>query len=320
MIFSALLENGTHLVQPLDRTAFSVLKNAMKKCINAWSLANPGKTLSRYTLIEVVYPAFRAAFGNGDVIRESFRATDIWPWGRGNVDLNRLKPSEVFAPDPDEDDVVSHSVSHPPIDDHNSHHLTATVPAPLEVEAALGELDLAADSGAALPYHQLDLQLGQESQESVGQGGRAEQHGVLQESSGEAAQGDQDHRGDQGDAGGPAHHIEEAVGEDPRAGERHNQVQGGHREVRAKEGPQGGEDQGSPLTTGYNLSCTPSSSITPRTSASKSSDDHPGLVSSNNNMSLDERRRKYVYFLLLSSNINFCIAEVFFKFSFLGRK
>ena len=114
-----LLENGTHLTQPLDRTVFSSLKCAMKKCLNAWSLANSGKTLDKYTLVKAVYPAFRMALGDGKVIREGFRATDIWPWGQGNVDLERLRPSEVFASEEDE-------LSQPP---------AVAVHDPIEVEA-----------------------------------------------------------------------------------------------------------------------------------------------------------------------------------------
>ena len=98
---------------------FSSLKSAMKKCLNAWSLANMGKTLDKYSLVKAVYPAYRMALGDGSVIREGFRATDIWPWGQGNVDLERLRPSEVFAPDIDE-------VSQPP---------AVAVHAPIEVEA-----------------------------------------------------------------------------------------------------------------------------------------------------------------------------------------
>lgn len=63
------------------------------------------------------------ALGDGNVIREGFRATDIWPWGQGNVDLERLRPSEVFA---QEEDEVPPAVA---------------VHAPIEVEADVSNLD-----------------------------------------------------------------------------------------------------------------------------------------------------------------------------------
>ena len=104
IFFLVLLENATHLVQPLDVRIFSPMKAEMVNRVANWRQKNPGITLNKYELIRVVLPALKTALGNKNTIKEGFRASGLWVEGKGwdpsQVDFSRMKASEVFAQDP----------------------------------------------------------------------------------------------------------------------------------------------------------------------------------------------------------------------------
>ena len=103
-----LLENATHLVQPLDVRIFSPLKAEMDKRKQLWRDANPGKTINKYELIRIILPALEKTLGNKSLIKEGFRASGLYVEGKGfdpsQVDFSRMKASEVFAEGEDLDD------------------------------------------------------------------------------------------------------------------------------------------------------------------------------------------------------------------------
>ena len=96
--FSVLLENATHLTQPLDIRIFSPLKNEMKKMTQVWSNHpdNQGKTIGKYEVIRVVFPALVKALSNKTNIKEGFRASGLYPWDPSQVDFSRMEASNVF--------------------------------------------------------------------------------------------------------------------------------------------------------------------------------------------------------------------------------
>ena len=96
-----LLENATHLVQPLDVRIFSPAKAEMKKRLQTWRDENRGKQIDKYQLIRIILPALEKALGNKSLIKEGFRATGLYVEGRGfdpsQVDFSRMHASEVFV-------------------------------------------------------------------------------------------------------------------------------------------------------------------------------------------------------------------------------
>ena len=108
MLISVLLENATHLVQPLDVRIFSPMKAEMMNMVANWRQKNPGKTLTKYELVRVVLPALRTVLGNKDTIKEGFKCTGLYVPGKGwdpsQVDFSRMKASEVFAQKKDVED------------------------------------------------------------------------------------------------------------------------------------------------------------------------------------------------------------------------
>ena len=98
---SVLLENATHLVQPLDVRIFASVKKGMEKQLQIWRDANPGKTINKYDLIRAILPALEKGLGNKSLIKEGFRASGLYVEGKGfdpsQVDFSRMKASEVFA-------------------------------------------------------------------------------------------------------------------------------------------------------------------------------------------------------------------------------
>ena len=89
LVLSVLLENATHLVQPLDVRIFSPAKAEM------------GKQIDKYELIRVILPALEKTFGNKSLIKEGFRASGLYVEGKGfdpsQVDFSRMHASEVFV-------------------------------------------------------------------------------------------------------------------------------------------------------------------------------------------------------------------------------
>ena len=98
---SVLLENATHLIQPLDVRIFSPIKAEMEKQVEIWRQANRGKNITKYELIRVILPALEKGLGNKSLIKEGFRASGLYVEGKGfdpsQVDFARLKASEVFT-------------------------------------------------------------------------------------------------------------------------------------------------------------------------------------------------------------------------------
>ena len=101
LVLSVLLENATHLVQPLDVRIFSPAKAEMKKRLQTWRDENRGKQIDKYQLIRIILPALEKALGNKSLIKEGFRATGLYVEGRGfdpsQVDFSRMHASEVFV-------------------------------------------------------------------------------------------------------------------------------------------------------------------------------------------------------------------------------
>ena len=101
LVLSVLLENATHLVQPLDVRIFSPAKAEMGKRLQTWRDENRGKQIDKYELIRVILPALEKALGNKSLIKEGFRATGLYVEGKGfdpsQVDFSRMHASEVFA-------------------------------------------------------------------------------------------------------------------------------------------------------------------------------------------------------------------------------
>ena len=96
---SVLLENSTHLTQPLDIRIFSPLKNEIKKMTQMWSNHpdNRGKTIGKYEIVRVTFPALVKALSNKSNIKEGFRASGLYPWDPSQVDFSRMEASNVFA-------------------------------------------------------------------------------------------------------------------------------------------------------------------------------------------------------------------------------
>ena len=94
-----LLENATHLIQPLDIRIFSPLKNEMKKMVQLWSNRpeNQGKTIGKYELIRVLFPALIKAFSNKSNIEQGFKKSGLFPWDPSQVDFSRMEASDVFT-------------------------------------------------------------------------------------------------------------------------------------------------------------------------------------------------------------------------------
>ena len=96
-----LLENATHLVQPLDVRIFSPAKAEMGKMLQTWRDENRGRQIDKYQLIHVILPALEKALGNKSLIKEGFRATGLYVEGKGfdpsQVDFSRMHASEVFV-------------------------------------------------------------------------------------------------------------------------------------------------------------------------------------------------------------------------------
>ena len=101
LVLSVLLENATHLVQPLDVRIFSPSKAEMGKRLQAWRDENRGRQIDKYQLIHVILPALEKALGNKSLIKEGFRATGLYVEGKGfdpsQVDFSRMHASEVFV-------------------------------------------------------------------------------------------------------------------------------------------------------------------------------------------------------------------------------
>ena len=101
LVLSVLLENATHLVQPLDVRIFSPAKAEMGKRLQAWRDENRGKQIDKYELIRVILPALEKTFGNKSIIKEGFRASGLYVEGKGfdpsQVDFSRMHASEVFV-------------------------------------------------------------------------------------------------------------------------------------------------------------------------------------------------------------------------------
>ena len=145
---SVLLENATHLVQPLDVRIFSPMKAEMMNRVASWRQHNPGVTLNKYELVRVVLPALRTALGNKDTIKEGFRASGLFVEGKGwdpsQVDFSRMKASEVFAQKKDNEDPNSVNDEVPEV--------SANVPgAPIILDAAVAGpiMDMASLSEAS---------------------------------------------------------------------------------------------------------------------------------------------------------------------------
>ena len=110
------MENATHLIQPLDIRIFSPLKNEMAKMVQKWSNHpdNHGKTIGKYELIRVIFPALVKALSNKSNIEEGFRASGLYPWDPSQVDFSRMEASNVFTQDNSDVDCVSMEINNVP--------------------------------------------------------------------------------------------------------------------------------------------------------------------------------------------------------------
>ena len=135
LVLSVLLENATHLVQPLDVRIFSPAKSEMGKMLQTWRDENRGKNIDKYQLIRVILPALEKALGNKSLIKEGFRATGLYVEGRGfdpsQVDFSRMHASEVFVQEETEDNpdgVTAAELPSADPDDEVQNHLLPVTP------------------------------------------------------------------------------------------------------------------------------------------------------------------------------------------------
>ena len=91
--------NATHVVQPLDIGVFGPLKSRLESLCHDWhnDPANAGKQLGRYGfMVSVAYKAFERTFKTPGLVSKAFARAGLVPWRPNDVDLSRLKPSQVY--------------------------------------------------------------------------------------------------------------------------------------------------------------------------------------------------------------------------------
>ena len=101
-LFSAHM---THHLQPLDLVMFAPVKREMQSLSQAWIAANPGQTLSKYTMItEAAYPAMEKVC-TPELIKKSWVVSGVFPWDEERPRRNgKFGPSEIFKDTDDRDD------------------------------------------------------------------------------------------------------------------------------------------------------------------------------------------------------------------------
>ena len=100
-LFSAHM---THHLQPLDLVMFAPVKREMQSLSQAWIAANPGQTLSKYTMItEAAYPAMEKVC-TPELIKKSWEVSGVFPWDEERPRRNgKFGPSEIFKDNDDHD-------------------------------------------------------------------------------------------------------------------------------------------------------------------------------------------------------------------------
>ena len=97
----------SHRLQPLDVSVFEPLKTIKDQKMDTWMRENPGRSMSIYVILSIVFFAFLSAF-NPSNIAAGFRKTGIYPFYR-----NAIAPDEYlqsygtyseFLPDPEKMD------------------------------------------------------------------------------------------------------------------------------------------------------------------------------------------------------------------------
>ena len=72
---------------------------------------NHGKSIGKYELIRVIFPALVKALSNKSNIREGFRASGLYPWDPSQVDFSRMEASNVFTQENSDVDCVSMEIN-----------------------------------------------------------------------------------------------------------------------------------------------------------------------------------------------------------------
>ena len=76
---------------------FSSLKAAFKKNLAKWHNMNIGKSLTKYTVVPVLFDATEYLLHHKPgVISSGFRRAGLVPWNVDSVDTTKMLPSLVF--------------------------------------------------------------------------------------------------------------------------------------------------------------------------------------------------------------------------------
>ena len=96
-----LKANTTHCCQPLDLSFFGPMKKYIQKYAVAWQHSHPGESLTKYTLVsEAAYPALEKCLQSPrSTVMSGFKKGGIFPWCPSNVDLSKLKSSQIYKKD-----------------------------------------------------------------------------------------------------------------------------------------------------------------------------------------------------------------------------
>ena len=94
-----LRANMTHLLQPLDLTFFSSLKKKLSQMAHVWHAGpqNAGQTLSKYSVMRILYDATEECLANPTLIPNGFRRAGLFPWDINAPDKTKLEPGSIYS-------------------------------------------------------------------------------------------------------------------------------------------------------------------------------------------------------------------------------
>ena len=85
------------LINVLDVQIFRPVKTSLRALSHRWTSENPGKTLTKFSMIrEVARPAFEAALSRTETIRKGFQVTGIYPFNPSAGNRDKLKAGNIF--------------------------------------------------------------------------------------------------------------------------------------------------------------------------------------------------------------------------------
>ena len=98
VIVFCLPPNTTHLLQPLDKSAFGPLKTFWNQECQDYISRNPGKVVTQYSFMQVFSRAWYRAMTTLNLI-SAFKVTGVYPVNRYAIDILSTTPKKSFQPE-----------------------------------------------------------------------------------------------------------------------------------------------------------------------------------------------------------------------------